>query len=111
MHPNKMYLQHYSKGVQYLGAVIKPHRIYTASRTRGNFYQAIQQQNEIVKDHQPTQEEQQAFQSSLNSYLGIMKHYRSYKLREEMLFRHLSGSWWNYVCLSGGMKKFTLKYK
>ena len=28
LHPNKIYLQHYSKGVKFLGAVIKPNRIY-----------------------------------------------------------------------------------
>jgi hypothetical protein len=27
LHPNKIYLQHYSKGVQFLGAVIKPRQI------------------------------------------------------------------------------------
>lgn len=48
-------------------------------------------------------------QRSVNSYLGIMKHYRSYKLRKDMLFKHLSGWWWNYVCLSGRFVKLTLK--
>jgi len=38
LHPKKVYLQHYSKGVKYLGAVIKPHRIYIANRTTGNFH-------------------------------------------------------------------------
>ena len=41
LHPRKIYLQHYSKGVQFLGAVIKPNRIYIAKRTSGNFYDAI----------------------------------------------------------------------
>ena len=42
LHPNKIYLQHYTKGVKYLGAVIKPHRTYIANRTKGNFYEAIE---------------------------------------------------------------------
>ena len=42
LHPNKIYLQHFSKGVQYLGAIIKPHRVYVANRTKGNFYEAIE---------------------------------------------------------------------
>lgn len=37
LHPDKIYLQHYSKGVKYLGAVIMPNRIYIANRTKGNF--------------------------------------------------------------------------
>ena len=109
LHPNKIYLQHYSKGVKYLGAIINPHRIYTANRTKGNFYNAIEKQNKIARDHKPTKEEQQAFQSSMNSYLGLMKHYKSYKLRKEMIFKNLSGWWWNYVYLSGGVCKFEKK--
>lgn len=111
LHPDKIYLQHYSKGVKYLGAVIKPHKTYIANRTKGNFYNAIETQNKIARDHKPTKEEQQAFQSSMNSYLGIMKHYKTYKLRKAMIFKNLSAWWWNYVYLSGGIAKFEMKRK
>jgi hypothetical protein len=40
-----------------------------------------------------------------------MKHYKTYKLRKEMIFKILNGWWWNYVYLSGGMLKFQLKQK
>jgi hypothetical protein len=111
LHSDKIYLQHYSKGVKYLGAVIKPYKTYIANRTKGNFYNAIEKQNQIARDHKPTKEEQQAFQSSMNSYLGIMKHYKTYKLRKDMIFKNLSGWWWNYVYLSGGITKFEMKTK
>ncbi|MBN2164784.1 MAG: RNA-directed DNA polymerase [Marinilabiliaceae bacterium] len=93
IHPKKIYLQHYCKGVKFLGTVILPNRIYISDRTKDNFYNAIENQNQIARDHKPTKEQQQAFQSSMNSYLGIMKHYKSYKLRKEMLSENLSG-WW-----------------
>jgi len=127
LHPKKIYLQHYSKGVKFLGTVIKPNRIYIANRTKGNFYDAIEKQNRIVRDHspcgikrsfgkaipqgKPTQEEKAAFLSSMNSYLGIMKHYKSYKLRKQMIFKNLSAYWFNHVYLSGGIAKFVLKVK
>jgi len=111
LHPYKIYLQHYSKGVKYLGAVIKPHKTYIANRTKGNFYNAIDKQNQIARDHNPIKEEQEAFQNSMNSYLGMMKHYKSYKLRKEMIFKNLSAWWWNYVCLSGGIAKVEMKTK
>ena len=111
LHPNKIYLQHYSKGVQFLGAVIKPNRIYIANRTKGNFYAAIEKQNALVKEHKPGKEQQAAFLCSMNSYLGIMKHYKTHKLRKRMLFKKLSGWWWNRVYLSGGFAKFVLKEK
>ena len=95
--------------MKFLGAVIKLHRIYIANRTKGNFYDAITEQNVVVKEHKPTKVEQEAFLSSMNSYLGTMKHYNTYKLRKGMLFKNLSGSWWNHVYLSGGIAKFVLK--
>ena len=111
LHPKKVYLQHFSKGVKFLGAVIMPHRIYIANRTKGNFYTAIQRQNEIVRHHKPTKEDRMKFISSMNSYLGIMKHYKSYKLRKNMIFKLLSCWWWNHVYLTGGIAKFATKPK
>ena len=55
LHPNKIYVQHYSKGVQFLGTVIKPQRIYIAKRTKSNFYTGIQKHN-VVKEHKPDKE-------------------------------------------------------
>ena len=111
LHPKKIYLQHYSKGVQFLGTVIKPNRIYIANRTKGNFYTAIMKQNVVVQNKKPSREEQKQFLSCMNSYLGIMKHYKTYKLRKRILFKYLSGWWWNQAYLSGGIAKFVLKTK
>ncbi|MCP3927626.1 MAG: hypothetical protein GY705_00815, partial [Bacteroidetes bacterium] len=103
--------QHYSKGLPFLGTIIKPNRIYIGKRTKGNFYHALEKQNLIARHHKPTYEEQQYFLSSMNSYLGIMKHYKTYNLRKLIIFKNLSGWWWNEVYLSGGMAKFVLKKK
>ncbi|MEA3316720.1 MAG: RNA-directed DNA polymerase [Bacteroidota bacterium] len=111
LHPNKIYLQHYSKGLQYLGAIIKPNRIYVSKRTKGNFYNAIEKQNKIARNSKPIKQEQKDFQAVMNSYLGIMAHYKSHKLRKKMIFGNLSGWWWNYVYLTGGIKKFEMKMK
>lgn len=110
LHPKKIYLQHFSKGVKFLGAVIKPHRIYIANRTKGNFYEAIKRQNAIAIAHKPNKEEQAAFLSSMNSYLGILKpckdsqlgkHYKTYNLRKRMIRKHLSAWWENYFYAKG----------
>lgn len=109
LHPNKIYLQHFSKGVSYLGAIIKPHRIYVSSRTKGNFYQAVQKQNQVARDHKPNKDEKDYFISSMNSYLGIMKHYKSYNIRKNLIKNELSGWWWNYVKTNKTAEKFILK--
>ena len=85
LHPEKIYLQHFSKGVKYLGVVIKPNRIYIANRTKGNFYQSIIQHNKIAEDHKPDKSQLKKIQSSINSYLGIMIHYKTFKIRKCML--------------------------
>ena len=111
LHPDKIYLQCHSKGVQYLGAIIKPHRAYIANRTKGNFYEAIEKQNLIARSHKLTKEEKRKFLSSMNSYLGIMKHYKTYKLRKRILFENISALWWNSAFLKGGIAKFALRNK
>ena len=108
LHPNKIYLQHISKGVKYLGAGIKPHRIYITDRTKGNFFEAIQNHNAIIRDHKPNREEQEKFRSVMNSYLGIMSHYKTYKMRKHMVFNLLSGRWLNYGYFQGGINKINL---
>lgn len=109
LHPDKIYLQHYTKGVKYLGVFIKPRRIYIGSRTKGNFYEAIEKQNLIARDHKPAKLEKEKFLSSMNSYLGIMKHYKTYDLRKKMISQNLSSRWWRYVYLCAGLDKFALK--
>ena len=52
---------------------------------------------------------QEKFQSSMNSYLGILKHYNTYKLRKKMLSKNLSSKWWKYTYLSGKYPSVKLK--
>jgi hypothetical protein len=111
LHPKKIYLQHYSKGVKFLGVLIKPNRIYISNRIKGNFFNAIQKQNRIIQKHRPDKGELASFMSVMNSYLGIMKHCNSYNLRKYLVFRKLSGYWLNHFYLSGGIRKFVRKVK
>lgn len=111
LHPRKRHLQHYDKGVNFLGVTIKPHRIYAGKRIKGNFYDAIYRHNQLAQDHKPTKEEQAAFLCSINSYLGILKHYNTYRLRKRMLMKHLSAWWWNLMYCSGGCAKLVSKQR
>jgi hypothetical protein len=70
LHPKKIHLQHYSKGVSYIGGFIKPNRIYVSKRTKGNFYATILKQNKrIAQTPNPSKAEKLLFLSSMNSYL------------------------------------------
>ena len=87
LHPDKIYLQHYTKGVRFLGTVIKPHRIYIHKRTKGSFYNAIIRWNNIFANNgnKFSPKEKAQFTACMNSYLGIMSHYKTYKQRRKML--------------------------
>jgi RNA-directed DNA polymerase len=86
----KVWLSVYAKGVKFLATVIKPNRIYIANRTKENFYNAIQKHNKVVEIAKPTKTELNSFLSSMNSYLGIMKQYKTYKLRKKMIVKTAS---------------------
>ena len=89
IHPLKIYLQHYTKGVVFLGAVVKPGRIYIAKRTKHNLYCCLQHWNNFLKNNSDviTKHDLYNMRSSINSYLGVMRHYKTYNLRKKMLLQ------------------------
>ena len=88
LHPKKIQLQHYSKGVKFVGAFILPGRIYIDKRTKNNFCQTIRHWDYCVrkKGLHLSYGQVSHLQSSVNSYLGFMRHYRTYKLRRKILY-------------------------
>ena len=112
LHPGKTYLQHFSKGVGFLGTVVKPHRIYVKNRIKGSFYRKIQYWNNSIRaKRRLAKEELGEFLSGMNSYLGLMKNFQTYKLRRKMLRENLSAYFWNYVYISGGYGKLVPKVR
>lgn len=107
LHPKKVYFQHYSKWVKYLWVYIKPFRRYISNRTKWNFYQKIQNINHIISDNKNKVDKinQNIFLSVINSYLGILQHYDTYKLRKNILFKNISWYFWNYFYISNCYRK------
>lgn len=87
LHPKKIYLQHYSKGVSFLGTFIKSRKIYIGKRTKGNFYAKIAIWNDIFEKNRQglNEEDTKKFVACANSYLGIMKHYNTRRLRKKII--------------------------
>ncbi|MDP3900252.1 MAG: reverse transcriptase/maturase family protein [bacterium] len=111
LHPKKIYLQHFSRGVPFLGTIIKPHRIYIRNRTKGNFYKKIEYWNNFLAENQRklTEETIGQFLASINSYLGIMGQYSTYKLRKKILTENLSPHFDDYVYIENDYVKLTAK--
>lgn len=50
------------------------------------------------------------FVSSVNSYLGQMKHFATYNLRKKMLLGGcIAPEWWKVIYVSGHLEKIVLK--
>lgn len=97
LHPKKHYLQHYSKGVQFIGGIIKPNRTYISNRTKNNFYISVRKFGMYAESNNLEIDEIQYIFNSINSYLGFLKHHKTYNIRHKVLF-----SYWMY-CLSKWM--------
>lgn len=99
LHPDKIYLQHFTKGVRFLGSIIKPHRIYIQNRTKGNFYHRINKLNDNFEANTCIDISMDTIRqclSRINSYLGLIIHYNTYKLRKKILTEHISFLFWKY---------------
>ncbi len=99
IHPRKVYLQHVSRGVCFLGAVIKPHRLYVGSKTKVGCFRCVRKWNDHLARHAGTVSKEDVAQciASMNAYLGAMKPYRTYRLRKKMLTELMAGGWQRYV--------------
>ena len=110
LHPKKIYLQHYSKGVKFIGAVIKPGRVYVANRTKGSFYAKLTEFNRLAaEDKNYVREHAEYFVSSVNSYLGFMVHYSSYKIRRKILTEKVSTKWRKIYTVDDRFQKIVLR--
>ena len=81
IHPKKIYLQHYTKGVLFLGHFIKPYRGYISNRTKANFYDAIKKVNTmILASFKVEWNIMKDIRTILNSFLGTLSHAKCYHL-------------------------------
>jgi len=110
LHPKKIYLQDSTHGVRFLGCFIKPHSIVLHHRTVSNFKKSIFRYNKMAQHHKPVKEECAAFISSVNSYLGIMCHYNTFKRRAAILGKAISPLWYKHITPAGGFKKIMRRY-
>jgi hypothetical protein len=110
LHPKKIYLQNYRKGVYFLGVFIKPYRIYIGRKTKQNFNAKIVSWNKNLETKKDLSKiDKKSYISCINSYLGIMKHYNTYHLCKKIMYKNVSVLWWKYVFLDRNISKVVLK--
>ena len=80
LNPKKFYFQHYTKGVEFTGAVVKPYRTYCCNRVLTNFIAAVRKLNRSKNIDDVTHAV-----CSINSYLGLLRQYNEYAQRRKIL--------------------------
>lgn len=91
MNERKFWLQHYSKGLQFTGAVAKPGRTYISRRTLGGLADSVERLNTIAKETSPEDPDEESLDameraaSSINAYCGMTVHHAAYHLRRKIL--------------------------
>ena len=109
IHPHKFYIQHYTKGVKFIGSVVKKERIYIANRTLSNAYKRLHKFNELVTGNSNFVRKYVAnFVSSINSYLGLMRHCNAYALRRNYI-NAICDEWRKLVYIDKEYTKLIIK--
>lgn len=85
LHPNKIYLQDTSKGVPFLGAYVKPYRRYTVQRTTSKIKKSLWDMNRALEGRTPTKSELEEIRTTLNSYMGHLRHFNEYRMKTKIL--------------------------
>ncbi len=111
IHPNKIYLQHYRKGVTFLGACVKPHVTFVCQRVKASFLGALDTWDKnLSRKPDMGMIELEKMRSTINSYLGIMQHHKTFKLKRK-IFSRKSRLCFRYGYMGEGMNTFYLKKK
>jgi hypothetical protein len=113
LHPKKLYIQHVKKGVKFIGAVIKPNRVYISNRTKGNMYETMKKFEDYIdylteRNMKPSLDDIEHYVGSMNSYLGFMVHYRTFNIRKKMLRSDCMRKWGEYCYYDQHLKKLTI---
>ena len=77
----KTYLQRCDKGVVFLGVKIEQGHINSSRRTIGRFRKAINEINASNRAHRLSSSDLGKHRSRINSYLGILSHYNTFRIR------------------------------
>ena len=105
VNPNKFKFCHWRDGFKYLGVIIRGDKAYPSGKTIGKAYDCVRYYNKVKGAETSAQD----FVGSLNSYLGLMKHYDTEEIREK-LCGLISPKWFDYIVLSPDYQKINIKH-
>ena len=97
LHPRKLYLQHFRKGVLFVGGMIRPGYILMGHRSIGFACDFIRLQNLRAAKDDGTMDRDVAehFVASMNSYLGMTQQFRAFNI-SKIWINSVSPVWYRY---------------
>ena len=109
LHPNKQYIQDYRKGFKFVGKYIKLNRIYILNKTKGKFWKRVKYfYIEFQEKSNITIQDLQYMVSCINSYLGLLKHYKTYNIRKKILSSQYMTALGNYIYVDKNLTKVSI---
>ena len=107
LHPKKVQVLHYSKGIPFVGHIVKPGRTYISNRIFGHLYDTIAKYNRIAQQG-GAERYAEKFVASMNSYWGMMRHTNSYGRRMKS-YKLIDPIWYKYVYVTAQCTKMVLR--
>lgn len=108
LHEDKQYLQPVSHGVLFVGAFIKPQRLYLSSRTLARFKERCKGFGRALETGRCTEQDLSRMEQVLNSYMGFCRRRRTYKFRREFIVL-MGASFWKYFFIRGHYETIRVK--
>jgi len=105
LNERKFYFQHYKKGVEFTGVIVKPYRAYVCNRVMTNFIAAVRRLNAATDLRHIIRAV-----CSINSYLGILRHCNEYANRRKVL-NMIAKDKFKYVYIKGHYEVLAIKRK
>lgn len=89
LHPHKISIRKLHQGIDFLGLVILPHHVVLRNKTKRRMFKKLQDKERQLLAGQI---DQQAFNQSMQSYLGLLQHCNAHRLETEIKhnFEHLN---------------------
>lgn len=81
LHPNKVEIRRYSKGVDFLGYVVFPHFRLLRKKTEERMYRKL---GHVIGDYRRGFITKERAEASLGSYLGMLSHADAYRLAQKL---------------------------
>ena len=94
--------------VDYERKLMRLHKSIVGRRTKRNFYALIEQINSEFEKNASSDIYLHQARSSVNSYLGTLIHFSTYRLRKKILSR-LDASFYHYFMVDKNLSKVLLK--